>query len=138
MIRRRTFTAQQQALRDYKQAAPISTGEPRAEVKARADAEEAAVIQAVHDWIWTHRPAWCQLCHGMRRADCAGLPDQMHEEPSRAQTQGLPPGERFNHVVCGRLCAACHQDVTERRLRIVFANPADGFMGSVRSEPWPT
>lgn len=119
----------------YKQAAPIAIGPTRAQDKARDDGIEAAVIQAVHEWIWEHRSA-CQLCGGRRRAECGGFPDEMHEHPSRAETRGRPPWERFSIIICGRVCHACHGDVTAHRLRIVFAVPAHGFMGAVRSEPW--
>ena len=120
-------TEKQQALLDYKRAAPIAIPDSR-EVDV-----EAAVIQAVHDWIWANRPPYCQLCRGRRRAECGGFPDEMHEEPSRAKTRGLPAWERFNLIICGRLCHACHQDVTEHRLWVVFDNPVAGFMGPVRA-----
>ena len=108
--------------------------ETRADEKARARRIEVAVIQAVREWIWTNRPPWCQLCQGARHAECAGFPDEMHEDPSRAKTRGKPPWERFSIIICGRLCHACHRDVTENRLRIVFDNPATGFMGRVKGE----
>lgn len=101
------------------------------------DPDEAVVIQAVHRWIWTYRPPYCQVCRGARRAECMGLPDEMHEDPSRAKTRGLPPLQRFNPIICGRLCVACHRDVTDHRLRIVFNDPAQGFMGDVWAEPVP-
>jgi hypothetical protein len=131
----RRRTGQQQQALAYKQSAPISVGISRAEAKARAIDIEAAVIQAVHDWIWLNRPDTCQLCQGRRQAECHGRPDEMHEEPSRAKTRGLPPWDRFNLRICGRLCRACHQDVTHHRLWIEFADPAAGFMGSVRATP---
>lgn len=56
----------------------------------------------------------------------------MHEDPSRAQTRGLPPEQRFNLIICGRFCWICHQDVTENRLRIEFGDPALGFLGFVK------
>lgn len=135
MLSKKRPTEKQAALLAYKRSAPIAIRETRDEAKARADEVEAAVIQAVHEWVWAHRPS-CQLCHGRRRAECGGWPDEMHEDPSRAQTRGRPPWERFNLIICGRLCHVCHTDVTEHRLRIVFDNPAHGFMGGVRSEQW--
>lgn len=133
MIRRRRLTTAQRSLRDYKRNAPISTGESLEEKRAREDAEEAAVITEVREYIWRTRPS-CQLCHGARRKDCMGLEDQMHEDPPRSKTRGLPPRERFNLIICGRLCAACHRDVTENRLRVVFSNPALGFLAPVTAE----
>ena len=134
MIRRKRRTVQQEALLAYKRMAPCAIGASLDEVKAQAAALEVATIVAVHDYIWATRYS-CQLCRGRRKAECLGLPDEMHEDPPRSATRGLPPAERFNLVVCGRLCHACHRDVTENRLRVVFANPALGFIGPVSAEP---
>lgn len=133
MIRRRKLTERQRQAREYKRQAPIGTGESQDERKTRAAAVEAAVIQAVHDFIWHTRSA-CQLCHGRRRDECAGFPDEMHEDPPRSATRGKPPWERFNIKVCGRLCKACHRDVTENRLTIRFSDPALKFMRPVTAE----
>ena len=122
------------ALLKYKQAAPLSIGETHDEQVAREHVEEATIIQAVHDYIWRTRWA-CQLCRGRRRSECHGFEDEMHEDPPRSATRGLPPAERFNLIVCGRLCHACHRDVTENRVRVVFSNPALGFLAPVRGEP---
>jgi len=133
MIRRRTRTPKQRALLAYKQAAPIGIGETCEDQEVREHVETAAIIQSVHDYIWMTRLA-CQLCGGARRAECMGLNDQMHEDPPRSATRGLPPASRFNLIVCGRLCAACHRDVTENRLRVIFHKPALGFLGPVSAE----
>lgn len=85
--------------------------------------------QGVKAAIWAERPC-CQLCGGSRFAECLA-PDQMHEDPSRAKTRGLPKEERFNDRVCGRLCDACHRDVTEHRLFVVFADAVQRFAGRV-------
>jgi len=119
-------------LLDYKRSAPIAIPASREDAKARAHRIEVAVIHAVREWIWTNRPPYCQVCGGTRQAECGGLPDEMHEDPSRAKTRGLPPWERFSIIICGRLCHACHRDVTENRLRLVFDNPAAGFMRGVK------
>jgi hypothetical protein len=134
MIRRRTRTAKQRDALAYKQSAPVGTGLSRDERKTMLDAEEARVIREVRAYIWLTRFN-CQLCHGARARDCMGLPDEMHEDPPRSATRGLPPTERFNLLVCGRLCAACHRDVTRNRLRVVFHRPDLGFLGPVTSEP---
>jgi hypothetical protein len=133
MLRKRQRTAAQQALLSYKQHAPIGIGESRDEADARALALEAAVKTAVHEYIWKTRPL-CQLCGGARRRECSGFGDEMHEEPPRSATVGKPPEERFNLLVCGRLCKACHRDVTENRLRIVFRDPVRGFLGPIKGE----
>jgi hypothetical protein len=114
----------------FKQSQPVGIGETREEQKDREDLREHEIITAVRRYIWRTRPV-CQLCYGKR---ASRLPDQMHEDPSRAHTRGKPPEERFNLLVCGRLCALCHADVTEGRLRIVFEKPTLGFLGPVRAE----
>src|SRR4030095_3415121 len=128
MLRRKRLTAKQQSLLTYKRTAPISIFEPMHD-----DTDEVEVIAAVRAHIWLTRHV-CQLCAGRRQADCAGFPDEMHEDPSRSQTRGLPPKERFNLRVCGRLCKACHRDVTEHKIRIVFTDPALGFLAPVTTE----
>ncbi len=134
MITRKRLTELQRNLLEYKKTAPISIGESRDDRKLREHFEEVLQIQVIHAYIWLTRPV-CQLCGGGRRAECMGLEDQMHEDPSRAKTRGLPPDQRFNLLICGRLCAACHEDVTHNRIRIVFDNPALGFLGPVRIDP---
>lgn len=128
--------AQKALLRAYKLTAPLGIGESRIAQQAREDAVERAVLNAVHDYVWRLRPN-CQLCHGARSSECMGLPDQMHEDPPRSATRGRPPWERFNILVCGRVCAACHRDLTEHRLRVHFADPHLGFLGRVWPEPVP-
>lgn len=134
MIRKRKRSEKAKALLAYKQAAPFGVGETRDEQMVRQDVIERAVIEAVHDYIWKTRTS-CQLCHGSRRSECAGMPDEMHEDPSRAETRGRPAHERFNLIVCSRLCLACHRDVTENRIEIEFTVPALGFMAPVRARP---
>ena len=93
-------------------------------------------IQQVRAEIFRARPT-CQLCLGTRSKDCYGLPDQMHEDPPRSETRGRAPEERFNASVCARLCAACHRDVTEKKIRLVKLTPA-GFAGPIRVEQFDT
>ncbi len=93
-------------------------------------------IQQVRAEIFRTRPT-CQLCLGTRSKDCFGRPDQMHEDPPRSATRGRPPQERYNDRVCARLCAACHQDVTEKKIRLVKLTPA-GFAGPIRVEKFDT
>lgn len=87
-------------------------------------------IRQVHERIFQQRRT-CQACSGMRWRDCCGLPDQMHEDPPRSATRGLPPEARFNEQVCARLCAQCHRDVHAKRIRLVKLTPA-GFAGPIR------
>ena len=96
---------------------------------ARKNDAEKQHRQAVKAAIWAVRMS-CQLCRGSRWRECVA-PDQMHEDPSRAKTRGLPPEDRFNERVCGRVCEACHRDVTQNRLRVVFADEYLRFRGRV-------
>ncbi len=134
MIRKKQRTAAQEEALAYKRSAAIGIGESRDEQKDRESAEEARVIKDVRAFIWRTRSC-CQLCGGGRKHECAGMPDEMHEEPPRSKTRGMPARARFNNVVCGRLCKACHRDVTENKVVIVFQNPSLGFMGPVTGEP---
>jgi hypothetical protein len=89
-------------------------------------------IRQVRERIFLLRRT-CQACSGTRWRDCCGLPDQMHEDPPRSETRGLPPAQRFNEHICARLCAACHKDVHAGKLRLVKVT-AQGFAGPVRAE----
>lgn len=131
-LQRKVRTTAQLATLRYKQTAPIGIGATVKEARRLKKAHEVDVIIATRDYIWATRPV-CQLCRGNRYL--AGFTDEMHEEPPRSRTRGLPPDKRFNPIVCGRLCAICHRDVTEHRLRIVFADRALGFLGRVWAEP---
>jgi hypothetical protein len=134
MIRRKVLSRRQQQSLDYKRTAPIAIAETRDAAAVRQRLLEAQTITAVRQIVFATRFS-CQLCRGARTAECAGLPDEMHEDPPRSKTRGLPPEVRFNARVCARLCHACHADVTEHRLRIVFLDPVRGFLGPVRAEP---
>ena len=117
----------------YKQSAKFGIGRTRKQTKATARRTQAEWIKRVREQVFRERPN-CQICHGARWDECLGLPDQLHEDPPRSKTRGLPIYERFNPRVCGRLCAACHKDVTEHRLLIMFVNSGpgcDGFSGDL-------
>ena len=105
----------------YKQSAKFGIGETRKQAKAKARRTQAQWIKQVREKVFRERPN-CQICHGARWAECGGVPDQLHEDPPRSKTRGWPIYERFNPMVCGRLCAACHKDVTEKRLWLTFAD----------------
>lgn len=116
-------------MKTYKQTARLSIGPTRKQTHARERRKQAAWIQQVREKVFHDRPT-CQICHGARWAECMGLPDQLHEDPPRSKTRGLPMYERFNPRVCGRLCAACHKDVTEHRLEVKFESD-DRFAGFI-------
>lgn len=132
-MQRKRRTAKQRAALAYKQQAPLGIGRTTAEVTTMKRRTTALVITAVRAYIWMTRPT-CQACHGRRVAECGGLPDEMHEDPPRSKTRGLPPEERFNLLVCARLCAACHKDVTEHRITLTV-DPVKGFLGPVEVVP---
>lgn len=72
----------------------------------------------------------CQLCDGERWRECL-TDDHMHEDPPRSATRGRPMEERFNERVCGRVCWACHRDVTEGYLTVEFEDEVLRFAGPV-------
>ena len=129
MIRKKQRSAKQRTALAYKQQAQFGIGQTREEAKRESTYALGIWIQAVREFVF--RTRWtCQLCGGRRSAECLG-PDEMHEDPPRSATRGKPMSERFNPMVCGRLCNACHRDVTEKRIRVVFHDPALRFMGPV-------
>lgn len=134
MIRRKVRTAKQKQALKFKQSAPIGTGESISEKKERLHALEVDQIAKTRAEIWLKRTC-CQACRGMRPT--GGLPDEMHEWPSRAMTRGLPADQRFNVKVCCRLCHACHADVTEKRMAVVPIVEDLGFEGPIRVEVGP-
>lgn len=116
--------------KSYKQNAKFGIGETSKHRKAKERKDQAAWIKRVREKVFQDRPN-CQICHGARWDECLGLPDQLHEDPPRSKTRGLPMQERFNPRVCGRLCAACHKDVTEHRLTIWFEDETLRFQGFI-------
>lgn len=84
----------------------------RATEKAKRDKARAAHILAIRRQVFA-RDAGCRIC--------GGPGDEMHEIVSRAKTRGLPNEQRWNLENCVRLCARCHREVTEHRLRIGVA-----------------
>jgi hypothetical protein len=128
-MKRRSSRQRDKSLLDYKRNAPLGIG-PKVETAQTWSREDELVVV-----LLTRRAVWalhssCQACGGARSADCGGFPDEMHEEPPRSATRGRPPAERFNLIVCGRLCKACHIDVTEHRIKLVLS-PVLGFLGPV-------
>lgn len=128
---RRKRTAKQKAALAYKQAAPLGIGRSRDETRIAETAAETAQIAATRETVWI-RDSTCRLCQGRR--DPIRSRDEMHEDPSRAKTRGLPPEQRFNTKICGRLCRVCHRDVTEHEITILFLEPDLGFDGQVVPE----
>lgn len=111
---KRRVVAQTNNRIDY-QSLALPKPEPRARIKARRDAKEAAIIGETHTIVFI-RDSSCRACRGARNS---WLSDQMHEIVPRSQTRGLDPADRFNSKNCVRVCAKCHQDITEHRLRVV-------------------
>lgn len=131
MVQRKKRTAKQRALLRYKVSAPVSIGETRQQKADRLTAAEHKQIRETRATIWATRFT-CQVCHGTR---CRfRWQDAMHEDPSRAQTRGLPPEQRFNENICGRVGRECHQEITENRLRVEFLT-GRRWNGPVRGLP---
>lgn len=114
----------------YKQTAKFGIGPTSKQEKASKRSAEAKWIKQVREKVFRDRPN-CQICHGARWEECMGLPDQLHEDPPRSKTRGLPMQVRFNPRVCGRLCAACHKDVTEHRIVVMFDDAERRFASSI-------
>lgn len=126
MLRRRR-TAQQRAWQKVKQRSPSGWDHaPIDEARISKRQALAAQITAVREDIFTHRDLACRV---------TGLSsefDQLHEDPPRSKTRGLPPEQRFNRHVCIRLNAKIHQLVTEKKIRLVKVDPVRGFDGPIQ------
>lgn len=108
----------------YKQRAPIGIGKTRRQIKAKKESAEQRQIRETHDKVWT-RDLACRV------TGIASDEDQMHEDPSRAQTRGMPPEVRFNTRVCVRLSPRIHQLVTEHKITLFKLDPMNGFDGTI-------
>lgn len=103
----------------------LPKGETRADRKTRLHAVIVAHIKRIREQVF-ERDVICRCCAGKRNAY---FPDEMHELIPRSATRGRPVEERFSLVNCVRLCNLCHNDVTEKRLVIVFhAAGAEGCL----------
>lgn len=94
-------------------------GPTRDQEKGARLARQAAVIRAVRAQVWA-LTACCAVCGDTERESRQkqhGMPHEMHEDPSRAMTRGLPPEERFTLAICMRLCHSCHCLYTANKVR---------------------
>lgn len=126
MLTRKRRTAQQRAWLKVKQAAPLGIGSTHTETKGAALKALAAHIAAVRAQVFT-RDGQCRVS-GLKSDDF----DELHEDPSRAKSRGLPMDERFNSRVCIRLNREIHRLVTEKQIQIVKVDPVLGFDGEIR------
>lgn len=101
--------------------------------------DESIRIQQVRRYVFLVRRT-CQACSGMRWRACSGLPDQLHEDPPRSATRGLPPKIRFNVTVCARLCAAIEPVMLypKDRKRKVGPQKPCAVCGGTIPETWPS
>lgn len=111
----------------------IPKGPTRAAKKAQADAAESVHIQHVHGQVWRRSPRVCELCGedewvGFNRGD-AKWTHEMHEDPSRKKTMGLPLEQRFSLNICCRACPRCHRRQTSHEERLEFHDPVQRFQG---------
>jgi hypothetical protein len=105
----------------------------KADDKTAARLHKAAVIALVRAQVWIR--SWAMTPLGrMECCDLCGKPmggedGEMHEEPSRADTAGKPPEERWNLSICCRAHKECHRKQTENIEWIYFQDPTLGFQG---------
>lgn len=99
----------------------IPKGKTSDERYAEEHAKEVKQIRKTREKVWK-RTDHCEYC-GRSERECAETSPvathQMHEDPSRAKTRGLPPEQRFNVFICARVCAECHSEVG-KTIRIHF------------------
>lgn len=126
MIRKKRRTAKQRAWQAVKQASPSGWG-------PTSDAAKKAKHDALVQQIAETRAKVFARDAACRVSGLSSEFDQMHEDPSRAQSRGRPPEERFNSKVCIRLNRDIHRLVTEKKIRLVKVDPALGFDGPIRA-----
>lgn len=125
MIRKKQRSAKQRAWQAVKQQSPSGWGPTSEAVKAAKHAATVQQIQATRILVFA-RDSACRV------TGLVGDDDAMHEDPSRAQTRGRPPEERFNTRICIRLNRRIHELVTDNKIEIVKVDPALGFDGPIR------
>lgn len=105
---------------------------PTSDERAAEDhAAEVKQIAATRRKVWK-RTSHCEYCGDSERETAQKHPKaehEMHEDPSRAKTRGLPPAERFNAAICGRICQPCHKLVTENVIRAHFHDEVRRHIG---------
>lgn len=90
-------------------------------------AAEAVYREGIRERVWA-RNANCDLCGRPFEFELMG---DLHEDPRRSQTMGLPKEQRFSVEICARAHRLpCHQLVTDRVWRVVFDDPILRFQGS--------
>lgn len=128
MLRRRTRTAKQRAWREVKRRSPSGWDHaPIDEARISKRAALAAHIAKVRAEVFQRDP--CCRVSGLK----SDAFDEMHEDPPRSKTRGLPIEQRFNTKICIRLNATIHRLVTEKKIQIVQVDPERGFNGPIRA-----
>lgn len=96
------------------------------------DAEEARHIKVVRRAVW-RRSLNCELCgdteHQTRLSGAIKWSHEMHEDPPRSKTRGLPLEQRFSLKVCCRACPPCHWKQTENIKGVRFMDEEQRFAG---------
>lgn len=103
----------------------FAKGPTREQRKRGKRQHHAEVVAATRELVFRLDPV-CIVC-----ARGPFGTDEMHEVIPRSQTRGLEPERRFNRRICVRLCRVCHRDVTEKRVRMKFADESKGVDGGV-------
>ena len=122
MLRTRTKTREEKLRRRKWQKAKGHVVTRKMEREALT-AAEYQYREAVRVLVWKRSRGNCGLC------GCSTMMGEMHESPSRAQTRGLPPEQRFSLAICERVHPACHAHVTENRWRVEFDDDVLRFIG---------
>lgn len=109
----------------------LPKGKTRDEQKAEQHAAEVKQIAKTRRKLWklTSTCCACGDSEDITAQKCAVPQHQMHEDPPRSLTRGLPPEERFNIYVCGRICPLCHPKATEHVIRFNFHDSIKRFRG---------
>ncbi len=105
-----------------------ATSDERTAEDARAEAKHIAKVRR-KVFALTSR---CELCGDNEYETALKSPiatHQLHEDPSRAKTRGLPLEQRFSIYICGRVCAECHDLATRNVIRPYFHDDVKRWRG---------
>lgn len=109
----------------------FAKGRTRAEEKREERADLVATISVVRQALFGLTNV-CAVCGDPESVSDLKWPKrghEMHEDPPRSKTRGLPASERFNLRVCMRICYGCHSAYTLHDVRCVAIDPLLGFAG---------
>lgn len=109
----------------------LQKGPTREAIQKEKRVEKSAFVQAVrrHVFDLSTRCVFCNETEAETSLRQMIWTHQMHEDPSRQKTRGLPLEQRFSIFICGRTCAYDHVLATRNILKVVFHDLVQRWRG---------